>query len=82
MSLTNRDLQNIENIVDKVVDRKTKNFATKDDLSSVTNSIEVRIGKMESRIVAAMGLLQRDTFTGLEDHENRISRLEKKLSNS
>ncbi|HEY6736527.1 MAG TPA: hypothetical protein VI322_02310, partial [Candidatus Saccharimonadia bacterium] len=41
-------------------------LATKDDLD-----------RMESRLTTAMGLLERDSFSRLDDHEARITRLEK-----
>jgi hypothetical protein len=55
-----------------------KGFATKDDIKGFANRLDLE--KMESRIIAAMGLLQRDTFSRFEDHEQRIARLERKAS--
>jgi hypothetical protein len=67
MSLTNQDLQSIE----KIIDRKNKDQ---------TVDLKEAIERSESRIVMAMGLLQRDTFSSIEDHEHRITQLERKFN--
>jgi hypothetical protein len=92
MPLTKQDLENIENIMDRKLSGfatkdDIKMFATKDDLKNFATkddlvNLESKMGKMESRIIAGMDLLQRHTFTVLEDHQNRISGLEKKLANN
>jgi hypothetical protein len=59
-------------------------FATKEDLEHLADRIEMRFAtkddfeRMESRLLAAMGLVERDAFSRLDDHERRISRLEKR----
>lgn len=73
MSLTAKDFEKIEQIVDQVVERSversvakaTAHLATKDDLY-----------RLDLRLTTAIGLLQRDSFGRLEDHELRITRLE------
>ncbi len=92
MSLTANDLQQIKTVVNEVVNEVVQEvvhdivndavngsearlraelgrFATKDDLRN-------ELDRTESRLTAAMSLLQRDTFSHLSDHEARITRLE------
>ena len=93
MALTSEDLQNISNIVDESVNKAglaTKSelkdaiagLATKSELKEVISGLALKsdLDRMEARIVTAINLLQRDTYTRLDDHEARIRRLEQTSS--
>ena len=80
MALTSEDLQNISNIVDESVNKA--GLATKSELKEVISGLALKsdLDRMEARIVTAINLLQRDTYTRLDDHEARIRRLEQTSS--
>jgi hypothetical protein len=52
-------------------------FATKTDLDRFATKND--LDRMEGRLITAINLLQRDTFSRLDQHEARIERLEKSL---
>ena len=62
MALTSRDFDKVKIIVTEAV----ADLPTRNDLD-----------RLEGRITTAIGLLQRDTFARLDQHEERITRLEK-----
>lgn len=70
MSLTSDDLNQIKTIVEGVVVDATKGFATKQDLD-----------RMEARLTTSIGLLERDSYSRLDEHEHRITRLERVQEN-
>ncbi len=56
---------------------------TKDDLNQISQIVRTEVSglrsdmdRMESRITTAISLLQRDTYSRLDDHEVRITKLE------
>ena len=58
-------------------------LATKDELKDLATKADVKnlatkadLDRMESRLVTAINLLERDSFTRLDDHEARLRRLE------
>lgn len=63
MALTSEDLNQISVIVKQAV--KGEIVGLKSDLD-----------RMEGRLNTAVGLLQRDTYSRLDEHEARIRRLE------
>lgn len=69
MSLTNDDLVKIKSIVDGAKEEIKERLATKADKSDVD--------RMESRVVAAIGLVERDGGARLDDLEVRVGRLER-----
>lgn len=86
MSLTTDDLKQIktvvEEVVDKVVDKRITQavapLATKAELAKLAAKMATKddLDRMETRITTSMGLLERDTFSRLDQHEARITRLE------
>ncbi len=69
---TKKDLDRFATKVD--LDR----FATKKDLDRFATKVD--LDRMEGRLTTAINLLQRDSFTRLDDHDARIARLEKAVS--
>jgi len=53
-----------------------KDLATKADLKSLALATKNNLDRMESRLIAAIGLLERDSFSRLDQHETRITHLE------
>lgn len=87
MALTEIDLQSIEKIVLKTVDRRAMPLGSKIDnlgvkIDKVETRLSDRIERTESRLIAAMDMLRRDTFSRFEDHEKRIAMIERKLTSS
>ncbi len=78
MSLAAKDFEKIEQIVDRVVERSvakaTAHLASKKDLERLATKDD--LNRLDLRLTTAIGLLQRDSFGRLEDHELRIARLE------
>jgi hypothetical protein len=83
MSLTTHDLQQIKGIVtdavkpldDRLSNVEDKLSGVEDRLSGMATKAD--LDRMETRILAAMGLIERDAFSRLDEHEERITRLEK-----
>ena len=69
MALTSEDLNQIKTIVQSVV----KDLPTRME-------VQENLDRMETRLTTAIGLLQRDTFARLDQHEARIERLEKAIA--
>ena len=69
MALTSEDLNSIRSIV-------------KEENSMQREELQESMDRMESRLTTAMGLIQRDSFSRLDDHEARIRRLEQASSRS
>ena len=89
MALTDEDLNNINRIVDASANRLEKKLATavaglatKDELdiklAAAVSGLATKadLDRMESRLTTSMTLLERDTFSRLDQHEARITRLE------
>jgi hypothetical protein len=91
MPLTKEDLNQIKVIVNDVVNNvvndavnnavaplatkeELKKFATKDDLEKFATKDD--LDRMELRLITSIGLLERDSFARLDEHEVRIARLE------
>ena len=55
-------------------------FATKSDLEQMEDRLASKadLAQMEDRLITAMNLVERDAFTQLDEHERRITKLEKK----
>jgi hypothetical protein len=92
MSLTTEDLQQIDKIVTGAVSglatkAELDRFATKADLERFATKADLErfatkddLDRMEGRLNTSIGLLQRDTYDRLDQHETRISLLEKALA--
>ena len=63
MALNSEDLQNITNIINR-------------SNSKLRADLQEDMDRLESRLTTAIGLLQRDSYSRLDDHEARIRRLE------
>lgn len=76
MALTTEDLKNITNIVNTSADRLEKTLD--DKLAAAVSGLATKadLDRMESRLTTSMSLLERDTFSRLDQHEARITRLE------
>jgi hypothetical protein len=57
-------------------------LATKSDLTQAMSSLSTDLDRMEGRLVTAINLLQRDSYSRLDDHDVRIRRLEEAASRS
>jgi hypothetical protein len=66
MTLTNEDIKKVGEIVKQQLNQFTEVVATKADLD-----------RMESRLTASQGLVERDAFAKIDEHETRITRLER-----
>jgi len=95
MSLTTEDLQKIDKLVTGVVSGATSGLATKSEMQEAMSRLATKaelqeavselatktdLDRMEGRLTTSIGLLQRDTFDRLDQHEQRIGRLEKSLT--
>lgn len=78
MSLTTQDIQQVKEAVEQVVDERVEGLATKDDLEEKTARLATKadLDRMEARLNTSINLLQRDSFSRLDEHEVRIARLE------
>lgn len=76
MALTSEDLNKISSIVNQAV----SGIASKAEVSQLTAVLREDLDRMETRLVTAVNLLQRDTYSRLDDHEARIRRLEQASS--
>jgi hypothetical protein len=82
MSLTSEDLNQIKTVVQSVVKTEvasaTKGLATKSELKDAVSGLATKddLDRMEARLPTSMGLLERDTFSRLDNHEHRLQRLE------
>jgi hypothetical protein len=75
MALTATDLDQIKEVVtDVVTDVVRQTAASKDDLKKFATKVD--LARMEARLTSAMGILERDSLSRLDDHEIRIQRLE------
>ena len=79
MALTTEDLDQIKNIVkEAVAPLSTKaeldRFATKADLDLLATKAD--LDRIKARLTTSIGLLERDSFSRLDQHEARITRLE------
>jgi hypothetical protein len=72
--LTAKDLENIGALIEKSESRLSGRI---DGLESRFDGLESRIDRMETRLLFSIELIQRDGFEQLENHERRISKLEK-----
>jgi hypothetical protein len=84
MLLTKDDLGQIKTIVNDVVTDvvtdKISGLATKVELHESISALKSDLDRMESRLTTAIGLLQRDSYSRLDDHDARIARLEQARS--
>jgi len=71
MALTVRDLDEIEKIVDEKIDVRTSNLPTKDDFYTKMDEV---MGELKA-IRENTGVLSHQ----VTDHEDRISKIEKKV---
>jgi len=72
MSLTQKDLEDIEQVVDERISEKTKNLPTKDEFY---NKMDKVMGELKS--------IRENTEVithQVSDHEDRITKVEQKLS--
>ena len=67
MALTDNDIKTIKTIITNA----TSNLVSKDDLNHV-----------EARLVSSTGLFERDAFSRLDDHETRITNLERQRASA
>jgi hypothetical protein len=74
MALTSEDLNQIKNIVEGSETRLRQEI--KDSESRLRQDLD----RMEGRLVTSINLLQRDTFSRLDNHDSRIERLEKAVA--
>jgi hypothetical protein len=85
MSLTTEDLNRISVMLDGfAMKADLQDVATKADISGLATKADISglasktdLDRMEGRLVSSLGLLERDAFTRLDQHERRITRLEK-----
>lgn len=87
MALTSEDLRQIKDVVNDVVhsvvhgivNDAVRGLATKDELAAAVAPLATKddLDRMESRMLTAMGLIERDAFGRLDDHERRLRRLER-----
>ena len=72
MTLTQRDLDEIESVVDEKIDEQTRLLPTKDEF----------FGKMDEVMGELKAIRENQDVVNnkvYEDHENRLSKIEKKL---
>lgn len=74
MALTSEDLNNISKIV------SASKVELKQELGDMGKRLREDMDRMETRLITAINLLQRDSFSRLDDHEARIRRLEQASS--
>ena len=72
MSLTQKDLDDIEQIVDERIEEKVKNLPTKDEFY---NKMDEVIGELKTIREESLVLSHQ-----VSNHEDRITRIEDKLS--
>lgn len=92
MTLTTEDFHRIAQVIETaigtrvtaIVEAKASTLVTKDDLNWMATKTDLvglvtksDLDRMESRLTTAMSLLERDTSSRLDQHEARISRLER-----
>lgn len=89
MALTSEDLGQITSIIEQAVaplatiaeldsklSKLESNFDTKLNSATAGLATKADLDRMESRLTISMNLLERDTFSRLDQHEVRIARLE------
>ncbi|KKS77828.1 MAG: hypothetical protein UV74_C0002G0053 [Candidatus Woesebacteria bacterium GW2011_GWB1_43_14] len=71
MSLTQKDFDEIEQVVEKVVNKKTSNLPTKDEFFGSMDKLvtEIKASREEQTILSHR----------VSDHEDRIEKIENKL---
>jgi len=74
MTLTIKDLDEIGKVVDEKIEEKTKFLPTKDEFYEQTDKI-----MSELKIVREEVAIQSDLNRKVNDHDDRIEKIEKKL---
>ena len=72
MALSSEDLADIKTIVNEAVDASEVRLMR--ELSKKADKAD--LDRMESRLVTSINLLERDSFSRLDQHEVRLTRLE------
>ena len=75
MALTAEDLKNIENVVDNIVTDKVDKI-----VDNKLTKLKVDLDRMETRIISSIGLVERDSFNRIDEHERRIAKLEQAVA--